>query len=291
MTVRAWLLAARPPTLLAAVAPVLVGSGLAIGDDAFRWDAFAGALAVGVLINVAANFANDVSDARRGADSPDRIGPTRVVATGMLTARQVWGGTAVIVALAAAIGVYLASISSWWVIAVGAVSLLAMLTYTGGPWPYGYRGLGELFVFVFFGIVGVVGTRFVHDATMPRQAWLLAVPVGFLVTAILVANNVRDIETDRASGKRTLAVRIGRDATRALFASLVLGAFVLVATYTVADLVPRSGLIALAAAPLAVRPITVVTTREDGPSLVSALKSTARLHAAFGLLLAIGVAI
>lgn len=291
MTVRAWVVAARPPTLLAAVAPVLVGGGLAVGDGVFRWDAFVATLVAAVLINMAANFANDASDAHRGADTADRIGPPRAVATGMLTARQVWAGTAVVVAIAAALGIYLAVISTWVIVAVGAVSILAMLGYTGGPWPYGYRGLGELFVFVFFGLVAVVGSRYVHDATVTDQAWLLAVPVGFLVTAILVANNVRDIETDRSAGKRTLAVRMGRGATRALYGVLVLGAFALIAVYAAIGSVTPWSLIALAALPLALPPVRTVATRVDGPSLVGALKATARLHALVGLLLAIGLSL
>lgn len=291
MNLRAWVLAARPPTLLAAVAPVVVGCGLAIGDGVFRWDAGGAALGVGLLLNVAANFANDASDARRGADTPDRIGPRRVVASGLLSARQMWGATAIAVTLAAALGAYLAAISSWWLLGIGAAAIVAMLGYTGGPWPYGYRGLGEVFVFVFFGLVAVVGSRFVHDASLPREAWLLAVPVGFLVTAILVANNVRDLDTDRATGKRTLAVRLGRDPTRALFATLIVGAFILVAAYALSGLVDRLALVAFGAAPLAVRPISIVTTRRDGPGLVTALKATALLHAVFGVLLAVGVAI
>lgn len=291
MTVRAWLVAARPPTLLAAVAPVLVGSGLAAADDVFRVDAFLATLAAAVLINIAANFANDASDARRGADSPDRIGPPRAVATGLLTARQVWTGTAVVVAAAAALGIYLAWISSWVIIVIGAASLLAMAGYTGGPWPYGYRGLGEVFVFVFFGLVAVVGSRFVHDATTTTEAWLLAVPVGFLVTAILVANNVRDIETDRAAGKRTLAVRIGRRATRLLYAALVFGAFALAAGYAALGAVTPWVLLCLAALPLALPPVRTVATTTDGPPLVAALKATARLHVLVGLLIALGVTI
>ena len=285
-----WLVAARPPTLLAAVAPVLVGSGLAWGDGAFRLDAFVVTLVTAVAINVAANFSNDASDARRGADGPHRIGPPRAVASGLLTARRVWAGTAVVLALAAAGGIYLAWISDWRLLVVGAAAIVATLTYTGGPWPYGYRGLGEVFVFVFFGLFAVVGSRFVHDATITGEAWLLAVPVGFLVTAILVANNVRDIDTDRTAGKRTLAVRLGRRRTRLLFAGLVFGAFVLIAAYAAFDLTPRLTLIALAALPLAVPPVRAVAKHEAGPELIAALKATARVHLVVGVLLAVGVA-
>jgi len=289
--VRAWLVAARPPTLLASIAPVLAGSGLAAGDGVFRWDVFAVTLVTAVLLNVAVNFANDASDAHRGADSPARIGPPRAVATGLLTSRQVWTGTWVVLALAVAGGVYLTAVAGWVVVAIGATAIVAALAYTGGPWPYGYRGLGEVFVFVYFGLAAVVGSRYVHDSTAPAAAWWLAIPIGFLVTAILVANNVRDIDTDRASGKRTLAVLLGRGATRALFAGLVAGAFALLAVTAAFDLVPRPTLVALAAVPIAVRPMRVVLAEEGGPVLIAALKGTALLHFAFGALVGLGAAL
>ena len=286
-----WLVAARPPTLLASVAPVLVGGGLAIGDGVFRWDAFVVTLVTAVLINVAVNFANDASDARRGTDGPQRIGPPRAVASGMLTPRRMWAGTAIVLAAAAAGGLYLAAISDWMILAVGAAAIVAALAYTGGPWPYGYRGLGEVFVFLFFGLAGVVGSRYVHDATMTDQAWLLAIPVGFLVTAILVANNVRDVDTDRTAGKHTLAVLLGRRRTRILYGTLMLGAFVLIAGFAGFGLTPRWTLLALAALPLAVAPMRAVATREAGPELIRALKMNARLHLVVGVLLGVGAAI
>jgi len=289
--VKPWLVAARPATLFASVAPVLVGAGLAGADDVFRWDAFAAAVVAAVLINIAANFANDDSDAKRGADTRERIGPPRAVATGLLTARQVWTGTAAVLAVAAGFGAYLAWISSWIVIAIGAASILALLGYTGGPWPYGYRALGELFVFAFFGPVAVVGSRYVHDTTAPLEAWLLAVPVGFLATAILVANNVRDIDSDLASGKRTLAVLMGRRATRRLYGALIVAAFVLIAAFAAIGATRYGALVALVALPLAWLPIRNVSTRSDGPALIEALKANARLHGAVGALLAIGVQI
>lgn len=285
---RAWLVASRPPTLLAAVAPVLVGSGLALADDVLRWDAGVVTLVAAVLINMAANFANDASDAARGTDNPDRIGPPRAVATGMLTARQVWVATAIAIGIASMCGLYLAWISSWVILAIGLASVIAMLGYTGGPWPYGYHGLGEVFVFVFFGVAAVVGSRFVHDATAPRDAWLLSIPVGFLVTAILVANNIRDIDTDRRTGKRTLAVALGRSRTRILFAALVGGSFLLIAGFAAAGLTASGTGLALVAMPLGWRPIAAVVRSTEGPPLIEALKATARLHLAVGVLLAIG---
>jgi 1,4-dihydroxy-2-naphthoate octaprenyltransferase len=289
--VTAWLVAARPATLLASVSPVLVGSGLAAGDGVFRWDAFAITLLTAVLLNVAVNFANDASDHARGADTVHRVGPPRAVASGLLSARQVWIGTAVVLALGCAGGIYLAAISGWVVIAIGAAAIVALLAYTGGPWPYGYHGLGELFVFGFFGPAAVVGSRYVHDATIPADAWLLAIPVGLLVTAILVVNNVRDLETDRAAGKRTLAVLIGRAPTRVLFAVLVLGAFAFIGGLAGLEVIDHGALIALTALPLAIGPIRAVATETAGEGLVAALKATARLHLVVGLLLAAGLAL
>jgi len=289
--VKAWLVAARPPTLLAAVAPVLVGSGLAAGDGVFRLDAFIVTLITAVLINLAANFANDASDHAHGVDTATRIGPPRAVAGGLLTARRVWQGTAVALAFVAVGGLYLTWISSWQLLVAGVAAIAAMLAYSGGPWPYGHHGLGELSVFGFFGVFGVVGSRFVHDSTAPRSAWLLAIPVGFLVTAILVANNVRDIDTDRSTGKMTLAVRLGRPATRVVYVALVVGAFGSIAWFGLAGLTPRLTLIALAAAPLASTPIRSVVTEVGGPPLIGALKATARLHLAVGALLALGAAL
>lgn len=270
---------------------MLVGSGLAVGDGAFRGDAFVVTLITAVLLNVAVNFANDASDAHRGVDGPERIGPQRVVASGLLTSHQVWKGTAVVLGLAVAGGAYLAWIAGWPIVAIGVAAIVAALAYTGGPWPYGYRGLGEVFVFVFFGLVAVVGSRYVHDATTTGAAWLLAVPVGFLVTAILVANNIRDIATDRATGKGTLAVRLGRTRTRAVFTILVFGAFAAILALAVAGATPRWTLLALLALPLAIGPVRVITSAETGPDLIGALRATARLHFVVGALLGLGAAV
>lgn len=302
-TTRAWWIAARPHTLWAAVVPVLVGGGLAWGESspclspclagaprAFRWDAFLAALVGALAVQIGANFVNDIFDARRGADTEARIGPTRVVAAGWLSERAVWVGTGVAVAVAALAGGYLIAIAGWVVAVIGLASLLAMFGYVGGPRPYGYFGLGELFVFVFFGLVATVGSRFVHDRTAPPEAWLLAIPVGFLVTAILVANNVRDIDTDRAAGKNTLAVYLGRSRTRALFALLVWGAFAAILAFGAAGLTPRLTLLALAAAPFSLPIVGTVYRETGGPPLIAALKGIARLHLAVGTLLAVGAA-
>ena len=288
---RPWLIAARPATLWASVAPVLVGSGLAWGQRVFRADAFAVALASAVLINVGANFANDASDARRGADGPARIGPTRAVASGLISPRQMWTGVAVVFALASAGGLYLAAIAGWPVLVIGAACLLAALSYTGGPFPYGYRALGEVAVFLFFGLAGTVGSRFVHDGTAPSAAWLLAIPVGMLVSAILVANNVRDLDTDRAAGKYTLAVLLGRRGARWLFAGLVWGAFAVLGGEAAAGWVPRWAALGLLAAPLSIPVVLTVNRETAGPVLIRALQATARLNLLAAALMAVGAAL
>jgi 1,4-dihydroxy-2-naphthoate octaprenyltransferase len=287
-TVHAWRIAARFHTLPAAVVPVVVGSALAGADSAFRWDAFLYALVASLAIQVAANFANDVSDARRGADTEGRLGPPRMVALGRITPSQMWIGVGLALGVAAAAGVALTIIAGPVILIVGLVSIIAMLGYVGGPVPYGYRGLGEVFVFVFFGVVATVGSRYVHDMTAPRSAWLLSIPVGMLVTAILVVNNYRDLDTDRAAGKHTLAVMIGPDRTRALFALLLYGAFPLIAVFAMTGLTPLPTLFAALIAPYAIGPVRIVYRKSDGPALIRALKMTARLHLWTGLVLAAG---
>jgi len=268
-----------------------VGGGLAVDDDVFRWDVFVVTMTASVLINVGVNFANDASDARRGMDNAERIGPTRAVASGLIPARTMWGGVAATFSLASICGIYLTTVAGWPILAIGTASLIAALGYTGGPLPYGYRGLGEVFVFLFFGLAATVGSRFAHDGTAPLDAWLLAIPVGMLVTAILVANNVRDIDTDRAMGKRTLAVMLGRPATRRLYAALALGGFPLIAGYAALGWTPGLTLIAVAASPLAIPPMLTIYRETAGPPLIGALKGTARLHALVGALLALGAAL
>ncbi len=287
----AWKIAARPHTLPAALVPVLVGSALAYGEDVFRWDAFIWALIGALAIQVAANFANDASDAARGTDTDDRLGPPRMVALGVISPRQMWTATWLAIGVAAVAGVVLTIIAGWLVLLIGVSSVVAMLGYVGGPIPYGYRGLGEVFVFVFFGLVATTGSRYVHDMTVPLSAWLLAIPVGMLVTAILVANNYRDIDTDGESGKRTLAVVLGRERTRALFATLVYGAFVAIAGFGIPGWTPISTLFACFLLPFSTVPVRIVYARTDGPALIRALKATARLHLWVGVVLAAAVAL
>src|SRR6476661_1388075 len=224
--VRIWVMAARLRTLPAAVAPVLVGTSLARTEGTFRAGAFIAALLGAIFIQVGTNLSNDYSDARRGADTEDRLGPVRVTAGGLVPPRQVLIATYVTFGLAVLCGAYLVYVAGPALLAIGAASILAGILYTGGPRPYGYEGLGEVFVFLFFGIVAVTGSYFVQVQELPWEAFVCAVPVGLLASAILVVNNVRDLETDRRAGKRTLAVRLGRERTRALYTAMVAGAFI-----------------------------------------------------------------
>src|SRR5919205_4403938 len=218
-------MAARPRTLPAAVAPVLVGTALGMTDADLRIGGVLAALFGAILIQVGTNLSNDYSDARRGADTEDRLGPVRVTAGGLVPPRQVLVATYVSFGLAVLCGVYLIAVAGPVLLAIGAASILAGVAYTGGPRPYGYEGLGEVFVFLFFGVVAVTGSYYVQIQELPWIAFALAVPVGLIASAILVVNNVRDLETDRRAGKRTLAVRLGRPRTRALYAAMLAVAY------------------------------------------------------------------
>ena len=287
-----WLMAARPRTLPAAVAPVLVGTAAAVEVSGnIRVGAFIAALIGSIFIQFGTNLANDYSDARRGADTADRLGPVRVTSSGLVAPRRVLVATWVAFAVAVAAGIYLATVAGVVILIVGAVSILAGVLYTGGPRPYGYEGLGELFVFLFFGLVAVNGSYYVQ---LERLDWLpfgLSLAVGFLATAILVVNNVRDLETDRRAGKMTLAVRLGRQRTRRVYVLLVVAAFATVPITLAWANGPAWGLAALLAAPLVRRPVAAVMTRTDGPSLNGALAGTGALLAAFSALLAAGLVI
>jgi 1,4-dihydroxy-2-naphthoate octaprenyltransferase len=285
-------MAARPRTLPAAIAPVLVGTSAAVeGTDDLRVGAFLAALIGSVFIQIGTNLANDYSDARRGADSMDRLGPVRVTASGLVAPRRVLVATWLAFAVAVAAGIYLTAVAGPVILAVGVVSILAGVLYTGGPRPYGYEGLGEAFVFLFFGLVAVNGSYFVQVERLDWLPFALSLPVGFLATAILVVNNVRDIDTDRRTGKRTLAVRLGREHARVLYAGLLLATYVALPVGLLAADGPAWGLLALASLPLAARPVRAVRTRTDGPALNAALAATGAMLAAFSLLLTVGLLI
>jgi 1,4-dihydroxy-2-naphthoate polyprenyltransferase len=287
--VRIWLAAARIRTLPASVAPVLVGTALAGFQHVFHPLRFVAALLGAMFIQVGTNLSNDYSDARRGADTEDRLGPVRVTAGGLVPPRRVLFATYISFGVAVLVGIYLIVVAGWQLLLVGVASILAGVLYTGGPRPYGYEGLGELFVFLFFGIVAVAGSYFVQVKHLDWEAFALAVPVGLMAAAILVVNNVRDIETDRRAGKRTLAVRLGRARTRSLFAAMVYVSYLLAPVTWVFG--PLHGWLMLPwlTLPLAARIVRQVRNRVDGPALNEALAQTGMLQLAFCTLLSAGL--
>ncbi|MGY2128756.1 1,4-dihydroxy-2-naphthoate polyprenyltransferase [Blastococcus sp. SYSU DS0617] len=282
-----WLAGARPRTLPAALAPVLVGTGAAAALDGFRASTALLALVVALALQVAVNYANDYSDGTRGTDA-DRVGPMRLVGSGAASPRAVLLAALLAFAVAAVAGLVLAALTSWWLIAVGAICILAAWTYTGGPIPYGYRALGELFVFVFFGLVAVVGTTYVQTGTLPGLAFAVSVPIGLLIVAILVVNNLRDIDGDALVGKRTLAVLLGERGTRYAFAALFVVALLVVLAV---GIVRPWALLALLAVPLGIPPLRTVLGGGRGPALIAALAGTGRLTLATGVLLGAGLAL
>jgi 1,4-dihydroxy-2-naphthoate polyprenyltransferase len=287
--VRIWLMAARLRTLPAAIAPVLVGTALAGFEHAFHPLRFLAALFGAIFIQVGTNLSNDYSDARRGADADDRLGPVRVTAGGLVPPSQVLVATYVSFGLAVLAGIYLIVVAGWLLLAIGAASILAGVLYTGGPRPYGYAGLGEAFVFLFFGVVAVAGSYYVQVTHLQWEAFALSVPVGLLAAAILVVNNVRDIDSDRRADKRTLAVKLGRDRTRVMFAATVYAAYPLALVTWLAG--PLRAWVALSwlSLPLAVALVGIVRTKTDGPSLNGALARSGMLQLCFCLLLSAGL--
>ncbi|HEX8958610.1 MAG TPA: 1,4-dihydroxy-2-naphthoate polyprenyltransferase [Solirubrobacterales bacterium] len=288
---RIWVMAARPRTLPAAIAPVLVGTAAAVewAGRLPRVGAFLAALVGSIFIQVGTNLANDYSDAKRGADMADRLGPVRVTSAGLVTPQRVLTATWLAFGIAVACGIYLAAVAGIVILVVGAVSIAAGVLYTGGPRPYGYAGLGEVFVFLFFGLVAVNGSYYVQVEQLDALPLGLSIAVGFLATAILVVNNVRDAETDRRAGKMTLAVRMGRAGAVSLYRMLVLGAYVVLPIALVAGGASLLPLIGLASLPLAIGPLRIVATRRDGPSLNRALAATGALLGAFSLLVSVGL--
>ena len=286
-------MAARPRTLPAAIAPVLVGTAAAIehhGDLRRPW-AFVAALIGSIFIQIGTNLANDYSDAKRGADTVERLGPVRVTSAGLVAPRRVLIATWLAFGIAVAAGIYLATVAGWIIIAVGVASIAAGVLYTGGPRPYGYAGLGEVFVFLFFGLVAVNGSYYVQ---LERLDWLpfgLSVAVGCLATAILVVNNVRDIDTDRRAGKNTLAVRLGRQGARSLYVGLVVAAYGCLLGTVTSHGGPWWALLGFVSAPLALKPARAVLNRTDGPALNGALAGTGALLGIFSLTVSAGLLI
>ena len=268
---------------------MLVGTALAATEGTFKWLTFVAAMLGALFIQVGTNLSNDYSDARRGADTEDRLGPVRVTAGGLVPPRQVLIATYVAFGVAVLAGCYLIATAGWELLLVGAASILAGVLYTGGPRPYGYEGLGEVFVFLFFGVVAVAGSYFAQVEELEWEALVLAVPVGLLASAILVVNNVRDLETDRRAGKRTLAVRLGRERVRTLYLVMLVLAFLTAPLPWVLGPLSPWLLLSWLAIPLAVPLIRTVRTRTDGPSLNGALAGTGQLQLAFCVLLSAGL--
>ncbi|HWG73614.1 MAG TPA: 1,4-dihydroxy-2-naphthoate polyprenyltransferase [Acidimicrobiales bacterium] len=282
-----WLLGARPRTLPAALVPVAVGTAVASAGGHVIWWRAAAALVVSLALQVGVNYANDYSDGVRGTDAA-RVGPLRLVASGLASPPAVRAAALAAFAVAAVAGLALAVAVGPQLLAVGAAAIAAAWFYTGGPRPYGYAGMGELFVFVFFGLVATAGTAYVQLDRLTALSALAAVPVGLLAVALLVVNNLRDIDGDATAGKRTLAVRLGAPATRALYQGCLLASFAL--TVAVAAWRPWA-LLALVALPLAVPPARRVRHRESGRGLIEVLGATGRLQIAFGALLTVGIAL
>lgn len=290
---RIWLMAARVRTLPAAIAPVLVGSAAAVEwvGELPRVGAFFAALVGSVFIQIGTNLANDYSDAKRGADAADRLGPVRVTTAGLVAPRRVLVATWVAFGVAVACGIYLTVVAGIVILLIGAVSIAAGVLYTGGPRPYGYAGLGEVFVFLFFGLVAVNGSYYVQVEELDALPLGLSISVGFLATAILVVNNIRDIETDRRAGKTTLAVRVGRDNAVLLYRLLLLGAYAVLPIALLAGEASMLPLIGLASLPLAIAPLRKIGARTDGPALNAILAATGALLGAFSILVSLGLLI
>lgn len=286
-TVNIWVLGARPRTLPAAVVPVAVGAALCIGEGDARWWRAILALGVSLLLQIGVNYANDYSDGVRGTDAT-RVGPTRLTASGLVSPSRVKRAALASFAVAAVLGLVLALVTSLWILVVGVAALLAGWFYTGGKHPYGYFGLGELFVFVFFGLVATVGTVFVVVERIPALAWILGTTVGALACALLVVNNLRDIPTDSVVGKRTLAVRLGDRRTRDLYVMLLIVALV----FGVLGAFWNPGCSTIVVAiPVAIGPISAVRSGVTGADLIEVLGRTGRLQLVVGMALSIGLAI
>jgi len=283
-----WIIGARPRTLPAAVVPVAVGTGAAVGAGDLVWWRIAAALVVSLALQVGVNYANDYSDGVRGTDDV-RVGPVRLVAGGLASPDAVRNAAVISLGVAAVAGLAIALATSLWLLVVGAAAIAAAWFYTGGPKPYGYLGFGELFVFVFFGLVATVGTTYAAVERVTGLSIVIGCAVGALACALLVINNLRDMPTDREVGKLTLAVRLRERRTRALYVTLMIGAFVVLVAAAVAW--RPAALIGLAAAPLAVGPCRTVLSGAEGPALIPVLGATGRVQMAFGLAVTVGLVI
>lgn len=286
----AWKMAIRLPTLTAALAPVFVGTGVAIHEDKFSLLPALVAMLGAILLQIGANFANDVYDFKRGADTADRLGPPRATQMGLLTPRQMYIGMVTVFALAMLAGVYLVYVGGWPIVAIGIGSIIGAIIYTGGPWPIGYHALGDVFTFGFFGLVAVVGTYYVQADSTSSLAWVAAIPIGCSVTMILVVNNLRDIETDRRSGKTTLGVIMGDRGTRGWYflqLAVALGVPIFIAIAMDAPF----AVLALLSIPLAIPLAKAIAGGTTGRALNPILKATARFNLVLAVLFAVGIAV
>lgn len=288
---RTWLLAARPATLPAAAVPVFVGAGVALSESSrMRPVVFAATLAAALLIQIGTNFANDYSDFHRGADHDGRLGPLRVTQSGLISHQAVRRGIVVAFGAAALLGCYLTWVGGWPIILIGLLSIICGLAYTGGPWPFGYHGLGDLFVFVFFGVVAVTGTAYLQTGAWSTFALIASIPIGLLVTNILVINNLRDLPTDLAARKFTLAVRLGDRHTRLQYALFTVAAYVVPGVLAFQGVVTRWWLLLpWITAPLAFMLVRQVLRGLSGRELNPMLKRTGLLLLSFGLLFTAGL--
>jgi 1,4-dihydroxy-2-naphthoate octaprenyltransferase len=284
-----WVEAARPRTLPASLAPVLVGTAAGARADGIAWVRFALVVVVALAVQIAVNYANDYFDGVRGVDTVQRAGPRRAVASGLVTPRAMLVGIGAAMAIAGAAGFALAALVSWWLLLIGVGAFVALLGYSGGPRPYASAGLGEVFVFVFFGLVATLGSSYVQHSRLPATAWIAAAATGVLAVAILVVNNLRDVPTDAIAGKRTLAVRLGEARTRRLFVSAI-GLGVVLAVVGVPIAAESAWpLLAILAVPLAAPPVNAVRHGGVGRALIPALGGTGKLELAVAVLLAAGL--
>lgn len=284
----AWRLAIRPKTLPAAIAPVLVGLGLALGEPVFRPLALLAALFGAILIQIGANLVNDVADFEKGADTAHRLGPTRVTATGLLSPREVWAGVWLAFGLATLAGVYLVWVGGWPVVAIGLASILAALAYTAGPYPLAYIGIADLFVMIFFGFVAVLGTQYVVSGTTSPAGWGYGAALGALIVNILVVNNIRDIDTDHTAGRVNIPVSFGRKAAEMEYALMLLLAYGLPPALIGFGYAPWPALLAWLSAPGAWRLLRELQGGLAGAPLNRVLGQTAQLAFRYALLTAVG---
>jgi len=284
----AWMLAIRPRTLPAAAAGVVMGAAMAWRDGVFRLNVVLVCLFTALLLQIGSNLANDVFDFERGADTGERLGPTRVTLAGMLTPKQVKVGMAVVFGLAGILGLYLAWLGGWIILIVGVATIISAIAYTGGPFPIGYYGLGDVFVFIFFGLAAVAGTYYIQAGTVTPAVWWMTLPPGLIITAILVVNNLRDIDNDRKAGKHTFAVRVGEKGTKVEYIVCMVVAYIIPIPVAWAGMISWTTLIAWLSLPLAIQGTRVVLTQKGRP-LNAALAKTGQTALTFSLLFWLGL--